>query len=269
MPNKFKLLAASAALACAAHASAQVTFFERDGFSGRSFTTSNPIQNFERYGFNDSASSVVIRNGYWELCTDARFSGNCVTLQPGSYGSLGAMGLNNRISSVRPAQVAQGNYPPPLHSPTGYDYRRKKNERTFEVPVTAVHAVVGPPEQRCWVEAQQVQSSNGSNMSIPAGIAGAIIGGVLGHQVGGGRGQDIATGVGAVGGAVVGSQVGRNYGNGPQYTTQNVQRCENVASGQPAYYDVTYNFKGTIHRVQLTAPPGPTILVNNRGEPRV
>jgi len=67
----------------------------------------------------------------------------------------------------------------------------------------------------------------------------------------------------------VGSQVGRNYGNGPQYATQNVQRCENVASGQPAYYDVTYNFKGTPHRVQLTAPPGPTILVNNQGEPRV
>lgn len=45
--------------------------------------------------------------------------------------------------------------------------------------------------------------------------------------------------------------------------------CENVARGQPAYWDVTYNFRGTYHRVQLTQPPGPTILVNGRGEPRV
>ena len=74
MPNKFKLLAASAALACAAHASAQVTFFEREGFAGRSFTASGPINNFERSGFNDAASSVVIRSGWWELCSDARFS---------------------------------------------------------------------------------------------------------------------------------------------------------------------------------------------------
>ena len=75
MHNKFKLLAATAALACATHASAQVTFFERDGFYGRSFTANGPINNFDRYGFNDSASSVVIRGGWWELCSDSRFSG--------------------------------------------------------------------------------------------------------------------------------------------------------------------------------------------------
>lgn len=267
MRNSYKLLAVSAALACAASASAQVTFFERDGFSGRSFTANGPVGNFDRYGFNDRASSAVVRGGYWEVCTDSRFSGPCVTLQPGSYGSLAAMGLNNRISSVRPATA--GVPPPGFVSGNGYDYRKRKNERTYEATVTSVHAVMGPPEQRCWVEQQTVQTQGGNNMSIPGGIAGAIIGGVLGHQIGGGRGQDIATGVGAVGGAVVGANVGKNYGSGPQYNTQNVQRCENVASGRPAYWDVTYNFRGEYHKVQLTAPPGPTILVNGRGEPRV
>ena len=63
------------------------------------------VGNFERFGFNDSASSVIVRGGWWELCEDARFSGSCVTLRPGSYGSLAAMGLNNRVSSVRPAQA--------------------------------------------------------------------------------------------------------------------------------------------------------------------
>jgi hypothetical protein len=53
-------------------------------------------------GFNDRASSVIVRGGWWEACEDARFGGQCVTLRPGSYANLAAMGLNDRISSVRP-----------------------------------------------------------------------------------------------------------------------------------------------------------------------
>jgi hypothetical protein len=30
------------------------------------------------------------------------------------------------------------------------------SERIVDVPVSSVHAVVGAPEQRCWVERQQV-----------------------------------------------------------------------------------------------------------------
>jgi outer membrane lipoprotein SlyB len=38
-------------------------------------------------------------------------------------------------------------------------------------------------------------------------VLGGVIGGVLGHQVGGGRGKDVATVAGAVGGAVLGNQI--------------------------------------------------------------
>jgi uncharacterized protein YcfJ len=41
-----------------------------------------------------------------------------------------------------------------------------------------------------------------------------------------------------------------------------------VPNATPAYYDVTYNFRGMEHHVQMAAPPGPTIIVNERGEPR-
>jgi outer membrane lipoprotein SlyB len=41
-------------------------------------------------------------------------------------------------------------------------------------------------------------------------IAGGIIGGVLGHQVGGGRGKDVATVAGAAGGAYAGHQIEKN-----------------------------------------------------------
>ena len=51
---------AVAGVAIATQAFAQVTFYEREGFNGRSFTTEKQIGNFQRYGFNDRASSVVV-----------------------------------------------------------------------------------------------------------------------------------------------------------------------------------------------------------------
>lgn len=82
-------------------AAPQVTFYEYEAFAGRSFTTNRQIGNFERFGFNDRASSVVVLGERWEVCEDVRFGGRCAVLRPGRYGSLAAMGLNDRVSSVR------------------------------------------------------------------------------------------------------------------------------------------------------------------------
>jgi uncharacterized protein YcfJ len=49
---------------------------------------------------------------------------------------------------------------------------------------------------------------------------------------------------------------------------QDVQRCQQVASTTPAYWDVSYLYRGMEHHVQMTAPPGRTITVNGNGEPR-
>jgi len=281
MNTRFKMLAVAGAVACAAAtASAQVTFYEHEGFQGRSFSADRPVGNFDREGFNDRASSVIVRGGSWQACEDARFGGQCVTLRPGNYPNLAAMGLNDKISSVRPVdgpgygynQPAYNEPPPryaqdnaPRYAADNGNWHRRGNERLFEAQVTSVRAVVGPPEQRCWVEQQ---AAGPSNNAIPGAIAGAVIGGILGHQVGSGRGRDVATGVGALAGGAVGANVGGQYG-GPGYT-QDVQRCAYTQnSGQPDYYDVTYNFRGYEHRVQTTTPPGPTIVVNENGEPRV
>lgn len=48
-------------------------------------------------------------------------------------------------------------------------------------------------------------------------VLGGVIGGVLGHQVGGGRGRDVATVAGAVGGAVLGNQVEKNNKSSRSY----------------------------------------------------
>ena len=147
MGTRFRLAVGAAAIAVAMQASGQVTFFERPGFAGRSFTADKQIRNFERFGFNDRASSVVVKRGVWEACDGARFEGQCVVLRPGSYGSLNAIGLNNSVSSVRPVDRPEYGDGREFYSTSGYDYRRRKNERTFEVPVTSVRAVVGPPRQ--------------------------------------------------------------------------------------------------------------------------
>ena len=246
---------------------AQVTFYENEGFGGRSFTTDKVVNNFQRSGFNDRASSVVVvGDERWEVCEDVRFNGRCAVLRAGQYPSLAAMGLNDRISSVQVAnRNARAEDQRNPNAPAGAaDFRRRNDERLYEANVTSVRAVVGPPEQRCWVERGQV-SQGQSNSNVPGAIVGALIGGILGHQVGGGTGKDIATAGGVVTGAVVGSRVGG--GNQPQ--TQDVQRCENVPSqAQPQFWDVTYEFRGQEHRVQMTSPPGQTVTVNGQGEPR-
>ena len=248
---------------------AQVIFYEREGFEGQSFTTREQIDNLERIGFNDRSSSVVIIGDSQEICDDVRFNGRCVVLRPGRYPSLAAMGLNDRVSSVRavrPGARIEDNRHIALPV-AAYDYQRRDNERLFEAPVTSVRAVVESGEQRCWVEREQVaQDQNGAN--VPGAIAGAIIGGILGHQIGGGRGKDFATAGGAIAGAAVGANVGRD-GNAQQLYTQDVQRCAGVPrQARTAYWDVTYAFRGAEYRLQMSTPPGSTITVNGQGEPR-
>ena len=265
MNSTLKPILAAVALVAAAHASAQVTFYEGEGFRGQAFSTDKQVRNFERVGFNDRASSVVVERGRWEVCEDARFEGRCVVLKRGSYDSLRGLGLENRISSVRPVQNRaryDNEAPQPLAAPN-YEYRQRPNERVFQAPITSARAVVGPPEQRCWMERQQVEERR--DLNVPGGIIGGVIGGILGHQIGGGTGNTVATIGGAVGGAALGANVDRIR---DRNTGQEVRRCENVAAGAPQYWDVTYNFRGVEHHAQMATKPGETIAVNGNGEPR-
>lgn len=221
------LVLAATALALSAPAGAQISFYEHEGFRGRVHTTRGALDNFRGWDFNDRASSVVVEAGRWEVCEGVGFTGRCAVLLPGSYDRLSTMGLNDRLSSVRPAKGgadAPNEAPPPMRRPD-YAWRQRPRERLFEVDVTSVRAVYGPPERRCWRE--------------PAGDdrAGDRDGGpgVLGHQ----RGVDT------------------------------VRRCQDTSDPTPAYWDVGYRFRGADHHIQMSAPPGSTVTVNGRGEPRM
>ena len=79
------------------------SLYEHQGMQGQSFTTDRPIGNLERFGFNNRASSAIVGGEPWEVCDGPGFSGRCTVLRAGQYTSLGAMGLNDSVSSARPA----------------------------------------------------------------------------------------------------------------------------------------------------------------------
>src|SRR5216683_3155350 len=96
-------------------------------------------------------------------------------------------------------------------------------EFSDQAQVTSVRAVFGSaPQTRCWVDREQIREERRGDVNVPGAVVGAIVGGVLGHQVGGGRGRDVATAGGAVAGAVVGANAGRSPGG---VYSQDVQRC--------------------------------------------
>ncbi|MBQ0937306.1 beta/gamma crystallin-related protein [Ideonella paludis] len=79
-----------------------VTIYEHIDSGGRSLAVNGPMTDLSRNGFNDSVSSVDIRQGSWQFCSDADFGGRCITLGPGRH-NIDAL-MNDEISSIR--QVA-------------------------------------------------------------------------------------------------------------------------------------------------------------------
>ena len=65
MNSMLKTALALTTVALAAQASAQVTFYESEYFQGRSYTTTQQVDNMAGTGFNDRASSAIVQRGRW------------------------------------------------------------------------------------------------------------------------------------------------------------------------------------------------------------
>ena len=98
------LFAAAGLFAAAAAVAGEISLFEYPDFGGRRITLRGAVS-ISMPTF--PASSMVIRDGYWELCTDAYCRGRCATFGPGEYRGL-APQLTDTISSAREVGV-----PPP------------------------------------------------------------------------------------------------------------------------------------------------------------
>ena len=94
------LLAALALLASFNHAAAgEITLFTDADYRGRPLTLREPVLNMDRIGFNDRASSAIVRSGTWEICEHKDFGGRCIVLGPGEYRMFD--GFNDQASSAR------------------------------------------------------------------------------------------------------------------------------------------------------------------------
>ena len=80
---------------------ADLTLYADGEFSGRPLNVVIDMRQLGSVNFSDRASSVVIEKGSWILCSDEDFTGRCVTLEPGRYGSLKELGLDDNVTSVR------------------------------------------------------------------------------------------------------------------------------------------------------------------------
>ena len=70
-------------------------------FSGAGVRINGAEPDLSRLRFNDRASSITLRSGAWELCTDANFRGRCEIVDS-STARLNAYRLNDNVSSLRP-----------------------------------------------------------------------------------------------------------------------------------------------------------------------
>lgn len=82
-----------------AHAG-EISLFEAQGFGGRQVTLRANTASVNNIGFNDRTSSIVVRAGRWEVCSDDDFRGDCAIFEPGQYANLDGR-FDKRVSSAR------------------------------------------------------------------------------------------------------------------------------------------------------------------------
>src|SRR5678815_4021158 len=153
MRKKLNVLIGVVALTAATSASADITLYRGEGFRGSAVRFDRSVRNLHSTPFASSAWAIVIDSGAWQVCDRPDFEGNCVIVRAGSYDSTRPMGLDG-IVSAREAVTTHVQYreiPPPMAQPN-YDYYQRPPEPVYEAPVRSVRAILGPPEQRCWVE---------------------------------------------------------------------------------------------------------------------
>jgi len=75
-----------------------IELFNQHQFKGKTIRIDRDTSDLAGGGFNDRASSVVVHEGSWELCSDAAYGGTCRIYAPGRYDDLG-YGMAKAISS--------------------------------------------------------------------------------------------------------------------------------------------------------------------------
>ena len=91
----------TAALLSTSVSAADLLLYADDDYQGRQLAVVIDEKDLGVLNFEKRASSVVVENGTWVLCSGDDYSGECITLAPGRYASLRALGLDDAVTSVR------------------------------------------------------------------------------------------------------------------------------------------------------------------------
>lgn len=76
-----------------------VDLYGRPEFRGRSVRVEDDARDLAELRFDGRASSLIVHEGTWQLCTEPGYRGRCAVFEPGRYDQLAS--LDDRISSMR------------------------------------------------------------------------------------------------------------------------------------------------------------------------
>jgi hypothetical protein len=76
----------------------EIIIYKQPEFRGQSYLINGEVANIEA-GLAGEGSSMVVKGGFWEVCTQDHFKGNCYVIGSGQYPYL--RGLDDRIVSAR------------------------------------------------------------------------------------------------------------------------------------------------------------------------
>lgn len=172
--------------------------------------------------------------------------------------------MNKLISTAFIGLLAMG------VSSTAFSYDRYRGDRDGYYDYAKVEHVkpiyrmvrVDRPHQECWQE-DVVHRDRGARSTTPV-VVGGILGGAVGHQIGNGRGRDIATVAGALLGASIGNDMRqRNYRGREWVSTENVCRdvVDYTEERQVVGYEVSYRYHGRHYVTQMDHDPGSRVRV--------
>jgi uncharacterized protein YcfJ len=171
-----------------------------------------------------------------------------------------AVGLS-LVLATNSADAAGYAYNDRRDSQAVYDYARVLSAEPIIRYVT-----VTTPVKECWQDTEYYTVRNRPRGITGKTILGAIVGGVIGHQVGGGRGNEIATVAGSLIGASVANDAAvRNAGYSSREYSRPVTRCEtNYQSREEERIDgyrVIYSYNGQKYATNTPQDPGSRLRI--------
>lgn len=79
---------------------ADIVIYRDANFRGSAYGLKNDVWNLGDLYFNDHVSSIEVRRGTWEICTNSNFRGRCQVIDA-SVSRLSSLYFNDKISSIR------------------------------------------------------------------------------------------------------------------------------------------------------------------------